>query len=124
MPLLLTLIPASPNMHVPLLLSIDGAPAHKSHHRRSFRFEEFWVNHDGSEEVIRNVWAQYTVGTPMFYVINKIKAVRVGFLKWQQLVFQGKTGGNLSNDGHIGFHLSPTLIGELLSGTIKFIGSS
>lgn len=124
MPLLVTLIPASLTMHVPLLLSIDGAPAHKSHRCRSFRFEEFWVNHDGCEEVIHNAWAQYMVGTPMFYVINKIKAVRVAFLKWQQLLFQGKTGGNLSSEGQIGFHLSPTLIGELLRGTIKFIGSS
>ncbi|BBH01897.1 hypothetical protein Prudu_012301, partial [Prunus dulcis] len=48
-----------------------------------------WVQHANCENIIRSAWNTSVVGTPMFIVVEKIKATRVKLLKWKRGEFNG-----------------------------------
>ncbi|GMY22609.1 putative ribonuclease h protein [Fagus crenata] len=68
--------------HRPLWVELKPAGRALRPRRRRFRFEEMWTMHDGCEDTIRKAWATRQRGTPMFQVVEKIKASREELKKW------------------------------------------
>ena len=85
------LFPQSKLSHVPfgfsdhmamlVKLQIDAAspPIKKD---KMFRFKAFWIRDPNCEDIIRSSWDSLQWGTPMFWVTQKIKAIRVALLQW------------------------------------------
>ena len=49
---------------------------------KMFRFKAFWIRDPNCEDIIRSSWDSLQWGTPMFWVTQKIKAIRVALLQW------------------------------------------
>ena len=68
--------------HRPLWVELTPAGCALRPRRRRFKFEEMWTMHEGCEDTIRKAWATRQKGTPMFQVMEKIKASREELKKW------------------------------------------
>ena len=68
--------------HRPLWVELKPVGRALRPRRRRFRFEEMWTLHEGCEDTIRKAWATRQRGTPMFQVVEKIKASREELKKW------------------------------------------
>ena len=82
--------------------------------RRHHQFEEKWVTNPECEEVIRSSWEQDSAhGSPMYCLMEKIKAYRMKLVLWSKQKFGGVQGqikarmdsiGPLSHDNSRGQH--------------------
>ena len=68
--------------HRPLWVELSLSGNAVRPRRKRFRFEEMWTFHQGCEDTIRKAWETRHSGTPMFQVVEKIKASREELKKW------------------------------------------
>jgi hypothetical protein len=68
--------------HRPLWVELSLSGTAVRPRRKRFRFEEMWTLHQGCEDTIRTAWGTRHSGTPMFQVVEKIKASREELKKW------------------------------------------
>lgn len=74
--------------HIPIMMELGGLGHNRTAKPLSFRFEEWWVQHDECKDVVKEAWYSQVSGFPMFQVTEKIKATRVTLLKWQCASFK------------------------------------
>ena len=68
--------------HKPLWVELQLSGRNLRPCRKRFRFEEMWTMHQRCEDTIRKAWETRQSGTPMFQVVEKIKASRESLKKW------------------------------------------
>ena len=69
--------------HMALLVKLQtdtGSLTIKKH--IMFQFKAFWMHDPNCKDIIRSSWDSLQWGTPMFRVMQKIKAIRVALLQW------------------------------------------
>ncbi|XP_070660612.1 uncharacterized protein [Malus domestica] len=66
--------------HIPILL--EWEVRQRAKFKRSFRYEDGWSVRKGCETAMQAGWSTSCHGSPMFQVMEKIKATRVQLLKW------------------------------------------
>lgn len=90
----------------------------------SVRFEKCWTKNEDCKKIFRRAWSHTAVGIPMFYVTEKIKAVRVALLMWRQKTFNSNLTAIDEVCNRLGFILThprkryfeATLVGFIVEG--------
>lgn len=71
--------------HFPILIDCGGIRGG----RRSFKFENMWLEVEGFVEKVRTWWDNYSFeGTPSFIVVGKLKALKYDLKKWNEEEFR------------------------------------
>lgn len=99
--------------HMALLVKLQtnaANPPIRKH--RMFRFQAFWMRDPNCEDIISFSWDFLQWGTPMFWVTQKIKVVRVALLQWRggsasRLIRFFNTKRELLTNLELEFHSNP-----------------
>ncbi|KAH7842567.1 hypothetical protein Vadar_006777 [Vaccinium darrowii] len=67
--------------HCPILLDSAG---HGGKFRHRFIFDQRWGDVEECSEIIRQAWQRRSTGSKWYQIHNKIKACRLGILRWRQ----------------------------------------
>lgn len=65
--------PATSSDHSPALISFDNDQGST---KKSFIFFDMWCQHDSFNEVVKETWDKQITGTPMYTIVQKLKALK------------------------------------------------
>ncbi|XP_024196412.1 uncharacterized protein LOC112199668 [Rosa chinensis] len=74
--------------HVPILLQASSVPLAKRPRVHRFKFEAYWLEHNDSDEVVKQAWATDVTGSPMYCAAKKIEFTRIQLDDWQNRAFR------------------------------------
>jgi hypothetical protein len=70
--------------HFPILLEFKTSSISKA---TPFRFMKMWLLHDDCKRIVNETWNETVVGTPMFVLSQKLKALKLKLKDWNHNIF-------------------------------------